>query len=124
MCWRRANWSGCSPSPKPVSRKAARFTLARTGRLPPVAGPRQSGDDASLPAREQRRCRLMGMIAKGAMLIGVAVATGLGAAVLASGAVAAQPTGAAPPPDSDLTIPCDGLAPSAIRVVPPPLDRY
>jgi hypothetical protein len=43
------------------------------------------------------------------------------AAGLGSDIAAAQ----APKADADaLTIPCDGLAPSAIRTVPPPLDRY
>lgn len=50
------------------------------------------------------------------------------AAAHASGLLAAQPSGAPPPPanaDADpLTIPCDGLPPSAVRVVPPPLDHY
>ncbi|HEX4739110.1 MAG TPA: hypothetical protein VH331_16280 [Allosphingosinicella sp.] len=38
---------------------------------------------------------------------------------------AADPAGAATKAEADpLTIPCDGLAPSAVRTVPPPLDRY
>jgi len=63
-----------------------------------------------------------------AISVAAAVAIGLGGAGPAPDAVAAQAASAAPSPahaDADpLAIPCDGLPPSAVRVVPPPLDHY
>jgi hypothetical protein len=101
---------------------ACKIAIREKVRFPPIAANRLR----SLVFADQ--LVTVGKIMIRALSTAAAMTMGLGGVALGLGVGATDPLGAATPgPDADaaaLTIPCDGLPPSAVKVVPPPLDKY